>query len=153
MKKVAFAFSIAVLGAVTAIAGTISVPQFNDGGAGTDSAFFPPSLSATFIALKNNTPVPQTYTILYYGLDGTDWTPTANTFTINGNSSVGWRPVNSTDPNQGPDGLLIPSAAPGAPGAGSATILYTDSVDPSGRVFVNAAARSSSYAFALFPAQ
>jgi len=152
MKKVTIMFSVLALGAVAALAGTISVPQYNDGGGDTNSAFFPPTLSATFINLKNNTSVTQTYTILYYTLDGFDRTPAANTFSIDANSSVGWRPFNATDANQGPSGILIPSKV-GPEGAGSATILYTDTVDPSGRVLINAAGSQSSYAYALFPAQ
>lgn len=152
MKKVAFMFSILALGAVVALAGTISVPQFNDGGGNTNSSFFPTTLSATFINLKNNTSTAQTYTILYYSLDGVNRTPAVNTFSIAANASVGWRPFNATDPNQGPSGILIPSKV-GPEGAGSATILYTDTVDPSGRVLVNVAGSVSSYGYALFPAQ
>ncbi|GMV91114.1 MAG: hypothetical protein AMXMBFR82_08920 [Candidatus Hydrogenedentota bacterium] len=149
MKKATFVFSILVLGAVTAFAGTISVPSFNDGGGDTDANLFPPSDSATFITLKNNTSVTQTYTILYYRLTGADITPTENTFTIGGNAARGWRPVSTTDPNEGAGGAI-----PNTTGnfAASATILYTDSVDPSGRVAIFSST-GSSYAFALFPAQ
>ncbi len=151
MKKTAIICSVVMLGALTALAGTISVPQFNDGGGDTDSGFFPPSNSATFITLHNNTAVAQEYTILYYSGTGANRTPAVNTFSIGGNASIGWRPVSTTDANEGA-GAAVPNAT-GAGGNGSATILYADTIDPSGRVFVNVAASLSSYAFALFPAQ
>lgn len=148
MKKAAFVFSILALGVVTAFAGTISVPSFNDGGDNTDANLFPNVDSATFITLKNNTTATQTYTILYYRLTGVSITPANNTFTIGANAARGWRPVSSTDPNEGAGGAI-----PNTTGnfAASATILYTDSVDPSGRVVVFSST-GSSYAFALFPA-
>ncbi len=147
MKKVAFVFSVLVLGAATALAGTISIPSFNDGGDQTDGNLFPTVDSATFITLKNNTTVTQTYTILYYRLTGADITPADNTFTIAGNAARGWRPV-ATDTNEGA-GSAIPNTVGNF--AASATILYTDSVDPSGRVVIFSNT-GSSYAFALFPA-
>lgn len=151
MRRFTVMLTAVVLGTVVAFAGVISVPQFNDGGGNTNSNFFPASASATFIALKNNTSTTQTYTVLYYSLTGGNRTPAVNTFTIAGNASVGWRPV-ADDPNEGALGQAVPNAT-GAGGSGSATILYSDSVDPSGRVFVNAGATLSSYGFALFPAQ
>lgn len=151
MKKVAIICSVVMLGALTALAGTISVPQFNDGGGDTtDAAFFPPSNSATFISLHNNTSVAQEYTIVYFSGTGAPRTPANNTFSIAGNASLGWRPV-ATDTNEGA-GNGVPNAS-GAGGNGSATILYTDTIDPSGRVFVTVALSQSSYGFALFPAQ
>jgi hypothetical protein len=151
MKKAAFMLSVLVLGAVVAFAGTISVPQYNDEGADTNLDLRPPTFSATFIALKNNTAVTQTYTILYYTTAGDNNTPGVNTFTIGPNSSRGWRPANTTDPNQGP-GITVPSALSTV--AGSATILYTDTIDPSGRVLILGSVTSnSSYAYALYPAQ
>jgi len=149
MKKVAILFSILVLGAVTAFAGTISVPSFNDGGNDTDANLFPTNDSATFITLKNNTNTTQIYTVLYFRLTGVDITPVERTFSIGANAARGWRPVSSTDPNEGL-GAGIPNATVNA--AASATILYTDATDPSGRVVVFSSA-GTSYGFALFPAQ
>ena len=151
MRKFTVLFTAVVLGTVAAFAGVISVPQFSDGGGSTNSSFFPTANSATFIAMKNNTSTTQTYTVLYYSLVGVNRTPTANTFTIAGNASVSWRPV-ADDPNEGVLGQAVPNAT-GTGGSGSATILYSDSTDPSGRVLVNAGATLSSYGYALFPAQ
>jgi hypothetical protein len=149
MKKVAIMFSILVLGAVAAYAGTISVPVYVDFGGDSDGNLIPPNGSATWIGLKNNTAQAQEYTVLYHNLSGTSVTPAANTFSVGPNQSIGWRPVSSTDPNE-VAGASVPNATSTA--TGSATILYTDAIDPSGRVFgINASGYA--YSFAMFPAQ
>lgn len=151
MKKLALFASVLMLGVLTASAGTLGVASFSDGGGNVDSQLFPPSLAATFLALKNNQATTSTYTVLYFGLDGSNRTPTNNTFSIAGNAARGWRPV-ATDPNEGA-GSLVPNATAGS-GAGTASILYTDAVAPSGavRVFVGGAAgANSSYAWSMIP--
>ncbi len=154
MKKVAVFVAILGLGAMTALAGTISVPHYVDRGTDTDSGLFPPSLDASWVVLKNNTASPQVYTLLYFSLKGDDLSPTDNTFSIAGNSARGWRPFNTSDGNQGA-GASIPHAqsiAPTAPdGVGSITILYSDPAAPSGRVLINQAGSNSSYAYSLIP--
>ena len=161
MKKAAMFALMVMFVAVTATAGTIGVPQFNDEAVATGADLFPTATGkATFIALKNNTATDAEYTILYFGLTGGNRTPGANTFSIAGNAARGWRPI-QTDPNEGA-GQLIPNAtAPGggdlaSPTAGTATILYTGgSSDVSGRVlgFITGttAATNAAYAFALVP--
>lgn len=148
MKKLALFASVLMLGVLTAGAGTLGVAQFNDGGGQTNTELFPPTLQASWIALKNNTGSTATYTILYYGLDGSNRTPAANTFTVAANSTVGWRPV-ATDTNEIPG---IPNATAGS-GAGSASILYSGtSTDVSGRVAVFVGGTNpNTYAFALIP--
>lgn len=149
MKKLALITSVVMLGAMTALAGTISVPAFNDGGDNTNAQLFPSNgLQATFIALKNNEATTNTYTVLYFFNTGVDRTPAANTFTIAGNAARGWRPV-ADDPNEGV-GQAIPNAT-GTAGAGSATILYSELTPPSGRVLINVGTVNSSYSFALVP--
>ena len=152
MKKLALFASVLMLGVLTASAGTLGVASFSDGGGNVDSQLFPPTLAATFLALKNNEATTNTYTVLYFDLLGNSRTPAANTFTIAGNAARGWRPV-ATDPNEGA-GSLIPSATAGSPGAGSASILYSDAIAPSGavRIFVGGAAgANSSYAWSMIP--
>ena len=152
MKKLALFASVLMLGVLTASAGTLGIASFSDGGGATDAQLFPSSLAATFLALKNNEATTNVYTILYFGLDGSNRTPVANTFSIAANAARGWRPVNSTDTNQGV-GISLPHAT-GAAGSGTASILYTDAVAPSGavRVFVGGAAgANSSYAFSMIP--
>ncbi|MCC6796069.1 MAG: hypothetical protein IT366_13200 [Candidatus Hydrogenedentes bacterium] len=151
MKKLALFASVLMLGVLTASAGTLGVASFSDGGGNVDSQLFPPSLAATFLALKNNEATANEYTVLYFGLDGSNRTPVANTFSIAGNAARGWRPV-QTDPNEGV-GSLIPNAT-GTAGAGTASILYSDAVAPSGavRIFVGGAAgANSSYAWSMIP--
>ncbi|NUM55995.1 MAG: hypothetical protein HUU46_20330 [Candidatus Hydrogenedentes bacterium] len=147
MKKLALFASVLMLGALTAGAGTLGVAAFNDGAGTTDINLTPSSLQATFMTLKNNTGSPQEYTILYYSLQGVDRTPAANTFTIAGNAARSWRPV-ATDANEGA-GSTIPNAT-GTAGAGTASILYTDSPAPSGvvRIFVG---NQSSYSWSMIP--
>jgi hypothetical protein len=150
MKKVAIMFSILVLGAVAAYAGTISVPVYVDFGGDSDGNLIPPNGTVTWIALTNNTASDQTYTVLYHELDGDDVSPPTlaeRTFSIKANASIGWRPVSSTDANE-VAGQAVPNATSSA--SGSATILYTDAIDPSGRVLgINAAGYG--YAFAIVP--
>jgi hypothetical protein len=152
MKKAVIMFSILVLGAVAAYAGTISIPVYVDFGGDSDGNLIPPNGSATWIALKNNTASAQEYTVLYHTLAGVDVSPVsaaARTFSVGANASIGWRPVSSTDPNE-VAGASVPNATSSA--TGSATILYVDATDPSGRVFgINASGYA--YSFAMFPAQ
>ena len=149
MKKLALIASVVMLGVLTAGAGTIGVAQFNDGGGTTDTQFFPASLQASFITLKNNDGVTNTYTIAYYTLTGTSRGPSgANTFTIGGNSARTWRPV-QTDPNEGA-GSLIPGAT-GTGGAGTASIAYSDTNPPSGMVRIFVGGAQSAYAWTLLP--
>lgn len=150
MKKLALFASVLMLGVLTASAGTLGVASFSDGGGQTNSQLFPPTLAATFLALKNNEATANEYTILYFGLDGSNRTPVANTFSIGGNAAVGWRPV-ATDTNEVAG---IPNATAG-PGGATASILYTDAIAPSGavRVFVGpgTGSNNSSYAFTMLP--
>ncbi len=148
MKKLALFASVVMFGVVAASAGTLGVASFSDGGGNTDAQLFPPSLAATFLALKNNESTTSTYTILYFGLDGTSRTPAANTFAIAGNAARGWRPV-ASDPNEGV-GSSVPNAT-GAAGAGTASILYTDANAPSGAVRVFVGTVNSTYAFSMIP--
>ena len=145
MKKLALFVSVVMLGALAASAGTLGIAQFNDGGGQTDSLLFPTTLQASWISLKNNDATTTTFTVLYYGLDGTNRTPAANTFTIAGNAAVGWRPV-ATDTNEIAG---IPNATAGA-GSGTASILYTGA-DPSCRVAVFVGGVNSTYAFTAIP--
>ena len=162
MKKAAMIALMVMFVAVSATAGTIGVPHFNDEAVATGADLFPTATGkATFLALKNNTASTQEYTILYYGLTGGNRTPSPNTFSIGANSTRGWRPIQS-DPNEGTVGQATPDmTAPqvgdlGSPTAGNATILYTGtSADVSGRVlgFITGttAATNSAYAYALVP--
>ncbi|MDZ4860095.1 MAG: hypothetical protein SGI88_14045 [Candidatus Hydrogenedentes bacterium] len=152
MKKLALFASVIMFGALAASAGTMGVAAFSDGAGGTNSQLFPTTgqFAATFLTLHNNTNATNVYTILYFANDGTA-RGGAQTFAIPANAARGWRPV-ATDANEGV-GSSIPNAS-GAAGAGSATILFTDAVPPSGavRVFVGGAAGSNAaYGFAMVP--
>ncbi|HRI86906.1 MAG TPA: hypothetical protein PLJ47_14845 [Candidatus Hydrogenedentes bacterium] len=148
MKKLAMFAAVVMFGVVAASAGTLGVASFSDGGGATGTNLFPTSLAATFLALKNNQSTTSTYTVLYFGLDGTNRTPAANTFTVAGNAARGWRPV-ATDPNEGV-GSTVPNAT-GTAGAGTASILYTDAVAPSGAVRIFVGGVNSAYAFSMIP--
>jgi hypothetical protein len=148
MKKLALFASVAMLGVLSASAGTLGVATFNDGGGTTDAQLIPPSLQASFISLRNNTASAQEYTILYYSLQGVDRTPSPNTFSIAGNAARAWRPV-ATDANEGA-GSTIPNAT-GTAGAGTASILYTETPAPSGAIRTFVGVANTSYSWALIP--
>ena len=150
MKKLALFASVLMLGALTAAAGTLGVAQFNDIAPSCDPTTLLPTTAqnATFLTLKNNTGTTQTYTILYYALIGTDRTPAANTFTIGANAARGWRPV-QTDASEGA-GSAIPNAT-GSGGAGTASIVFSDAVTPSGRVLTTVGSVGLAYAWSMIP--
>ena len=156
MKKLALFASVVMLGALAASAGTIGVPQFNDGTAAVGGDLFPTSDGqAAFIALKNNDAVAHEYTILYYGMSGETRFASPNTFSIAANAARGWRPIANDAAAEGL-GVTIPNqgtAVTGSPVVGNATILYTDTLDPSGRVLqtVTAGTAKTSYAYSLVP--
>ncbi|MBM3289926.1 MAG: hypothetical protein FJY92_07220, partial [Candidatus Hydrogenedentes bacterium] len=110
MKKLALFALVAMVGVVSAGAGTLGVAQFNDAAVTCDTATLIPTTAgnATFLTLKNNTGSDQTYTVLYFALTGANRTPAANTFTIGANAARGWRPV-QTDASEGA-GSSIPNA-------------------------------------------
>ncbi len=95
MKKFALIAAVLMVGVLAASAGTLGVAQFNDPNNVTDPATLLPTTAgnASFITLKNNDGVTNTYTVLYFTLQGVSRTPAANTFTIAANASRVWRPV------------------------------------------------------------
>jgi hypothetical protein len=134
------------MGAATAGAVTLSFAQANDGGGNVDSSLMPPSLSATFFSVSEVDGTNQTLTLLYFGLDGSNRTPSANTTTIAGNSARGWRPV-ANDPAEGA-GQSIPNAT-GTAGALTCQVISTGNIR--GRALVNVGGVNASYAFAAIP--
>jgi hypothetical protein len=149
MKKLALFASVLMLGVLAASAGTLGVAQFNDiPGVADVVTLIQPVGNATFLTVKNNTGSTATYTVLYYSLLGVDRTPGANTFTVAGNAARGWRPV-QTDASEGA-GSTIPNAT-GTAGAGTASIIYTDSPPPSGRVLTTVGVAQLAYAWSMIP--
>jgi len=139
MKKIALFAMVAMMGVLSAGAGTLGIAQFNDRAPTCDALTLIPTTNefASFITLKNNTGSTNEYTILYFSMLGVSRTPTANTFTVAGNAARVWRPVqNDTGGSEGA-GTAIPNAT-GSQGAGSASILFSDAVNPSGRVLTTA---------------
>lgn len=157
MKKIALFALVAMMGVLSATAGTLGVAQFNDRAATCDALTLIPTTNefATFLTLKNNTGATVTYTIQYFTLTGTSRGPTGpNTFAIGPNAARVWRPVQTdTSGAEGP-GTAIPNAD-GSGGAGTASILYPGSnpQDVSGRALTTARTADGpiSYAWSLIP--
>jgi len=145
MKKTLTITAVVLMfGAMAAIAGTINIPQFNDGGGNVDAAFFPPSSSATWITVTNTTATDKVITINYYTLAGV--ANGTSTWMMGAYKAVSWRPVKQ-DPAEAD---AIPSPLTGT-GAGWCQILFPGTAsDVAGRVFVNAQASMTSYGFTLF---
>ena len=151
MKKLALFASVLMLGVLAASAGTLGVAQYNDDPVtATPSTLIPTGTGyASFLTVKNNTAANQTYTILYFSLQGVDRTPGANTFTISANSARGWRPV-ETDAGSEGAGSTVPNATAGP--NGTASIIYSAVGNaPSGRVLTTVGVANLAYAWSMIP--
>ena len=124
MKK-ALVLSLMLSVAAVSFASTLAIPWYLDrANAGTG---FPPSeFEASFCTIKNNVvEEPLLCAIEYFGADGSDFTPAANTFSIPANSAVGFRPCVVDKTTTGQD--YIPVKVEGASQqnrAGSAAITF-----------------------------
>ncbi len=112
MKKTLLVTLMAVAFAGVASASTLSVPFFNDSGV----------IGTTFIAFHNNTATAIDVGIFYFDNDGTEQTPSPNSFTLNGNTTLSFRPAAVDAASEGP-GTAIPDKT-GTKAAGSLFIQW-----------------------------
>ena len=102
-----------------------------------------------FITLKNNTNSPVTLEVRYFEPQGAEQTPAANTFVLNGQNSVNWRPA-TNDPGAEGAGNGIGDAT--NRGNGSATISWTGGPnDIQGKYFEEIFVDGASYGYLLPP--
>jgi len=99
---------------------SLAVPFYLDNASNYNGGSIPSDGTATFIGVKNMSPVPITLTITYTDTDGNDHTPVTNTYALPANSMVSWRPF-ADDPIEGGAGQSVPNTASG-PAWGSAQI-------------------------------
>ena len=135
MKKFVILGILGLAAAGLAVAATVQVPFYLDNGNTTDAgaaSIIPTAGTKAYIGVKNLTGSAITCTVQYFQADGTDQTPTANTFTIGANAGLSWRPY-ADDPQEGA-GAAVPNVynATLAKVAGSATI--TTSAAAAGRL-------------------
>ena len=146
MKKSLVVVSLLLVGGAVAVAGTINVPFYLDNGSQTSSTGIPPTGNATWICLKNPSPSSaMEATIRYFDNDGTERTPSTNTFTLNAGAALSWRPV-ATDTNEG-SGAAVPNKD-GGKSAGTAIITYAGTDLVTGRVL--STSTSVSYGYTIF---
>lgn len=134
MRKLTLVAAVAVMAGSIAMAGTIVVPFFWDEDVLAEATGFPANNIATWVGIYNPNATGIQCTIQYYDADGTNRTPSANTFTLPGLSGWGFRPV-ADDPTEGA-GQAVPNKDGGAT-AGACIITYTTPVgglEISGRV-------------------
>ena len=125
MRKIAIISAIAVLGAVSALAASVSVPWFVDNTTITNvDQISTLGVRMGFIALHNNTGSDIECAIVYVDRTGSSVTPTANTFTIPGNATWSFRPVQTDAGNEGV-ATAVPNISAGD--SGSCSISWTGS--------------------------
>ncbi len=116
MKKL---IAISLVGAVVAgvaLASSLSVPFFNDTG-----DLGPGNDLTSFIGLKNTTDQPIDVAVRYFNAPGQEFTPTDNTFILNPQQGLAFRPFRVDPDYEGP-GADFPKMTDG--GAGSATVSW-----------------------------
>ena len=116
MKKLVVVAAILALGG-TAFAASLNVPWFLDRGA-NDATYPPTAQEKSFITVKNTTGSDILVTVSYTSADGTSnngWTDTdLNTFVLEANSSLGWRPAGNDPAIEGP-GVAVPNCDAASP--------------------------------------
>lgn len=151
MKKLGVLGGVLLLGATVAFAGTIQVPFYLDNGDNLSmSTVFPTTGVATFICLKNpSTDDDVILTVRYFDNDGTERTPTANTYKILAGCAVSWRPV-ADDPTEDV-GRNVPNKDGGNTN-GTAVIEYDSALLMLGRVVAlnGATGIKDSYGYTIF---
>ena len=144
-KSLTIAAVVLAFGAMAAIAGTINIPQFNDGGGDVNASFFPVGGgdNATFISITNGAAAAKVITVNYYSLAGA--TAGTSTFNMPAKAVISWRPY-ETDPAE------ASNVAASTAAVGWAQILFPGSAgDISGRVFVTTRTAQTAFGFALIP--
>ena len=135
MKKLIVVAAILALGG-TAFAASLNVPWFLDRGA-ADAAYPPVAQEKSFVTVKNTTSSDITVTISYTSADGTDnagWTETdMNTFVLEADSSLGWRPGANDPALEGP-GQYVPNCDVASPKGGAKLDWAGAATDLQGRV-------------------
>ena len=116
MKKLVVVAAILALGG-TAFAASLNIPWFLDRGA-NDAAYPPAAQEKTFITVKNTTSSDIEVTVSYTSADGSDnagWTETdMNTFVLEADSSIAWRPAGNDPALEGP-GVAVPNCDAASP--------------------------------------
>jgi len=122
MKRFALIGVTGLVIAGTALAGTLSVPFFLDNAPDTWSGGWPTTnRTATFIGLKNNTGSTITVTVTYTDNDGTDATPSPNTFNLLAGQGISYRPCIDDSVQEDANARLVPNKT----GATAGSSVYT----------------------------
>ena len=131
MKKFLIIALVCVMTGGAALAGTLNVPWIRDDATSAAVQY------NGFINVKNTTGSAIPITVQYWAADGTEITPSPNTFTIPAGAAIGFRPIEDL-PGEGP-GQAVPNADIGAfDKAISAAINWSGgaSTDVQGRVLI-----------------
>jgi hypothetical protein len=89
---------------------SLSVPFYLDSGSNYSEGAPPTNGSASFVAVRNMSNETVTLTLTYTGTDGSDQTPTENTYELGAHAVVTWRPF-ADDPVEGTEGQSVPNTS------------------------------------------
>jgi len=117
MKKSLVVAVALLLGISVAYAGTLSVPFFRDRVGVSD-------LPAGWIGIKNQTTSDIVVAIKYTRANGQDRTPAANTFLLQAQQAVSYRPVCDDSATEGP-GAAVPNMTMQSGDNGNGSVTYT----------------------------
>jgi hypothetical protein len=144
MKKILMIAALTmVLGVGIATAASLSVPFFLDnaptsvpftgGIPGTANGLFTVN---SFIGVKNVGTSATIVSVRYWDANGTEMTPTNNTFPLSANQGIGFRPIIS-DPTPEGTGTIVPKMATGTTATTSGSALLAAGELLSGRLVSN----------------